>query len=136
MRERRRFAPRFRRWPCLAMPLLMVFSGCGSTPTPPPPNLDEAKQTLERALTSWKNGETAAGVEKASPPIKVSEPKWEGGDKLTKFELQGPGKPRGDQQSFQVMLWLTNAKGKQTKESVEYRVSTKPVETVTRLVFN
>ena len=34
------------------------------------------------------------------------------------------------------MLWLTNAKGKQTKELVEYRVGTNPVETVTRLIFD
>ena len=81
-----------------------------------PPNLDAAKQTLERALTSWQKGETLEGVEKASPPIKVSDPKWESGDKLTKFELQGPGSPKGGQQAFEVMLWLTNAKGKQTKE--------------------
>jgi hypothetical protein len=34
------------------------------------------------------------------------------------------------------MLWVTDAKGKEKKEKVEYRVSTNPVETVTRLIFN
>ena len=135
MRERL-FASRFRSWTVLAASVLIVLSGCESIPAPPPPNLDAAKQTLERALTSWQKGETIDGMEKASPSIKVSDPKWEIGDKLTKFELKGPGAPKGSQQSFEVMLWLTNAKGKQTKELVEYRVSTNPVETVTRLIFN
>jgi hypothetical protein len=135
MRERL-FASRFRPWPVLAVAVLIVLSGCESIPAPPPPNLDEAKQTLEQALTSWQKGETLESVEKASPPIKVSDPKWESGNKLTKFELQGPGSPKGGQQAFEVMLWLTNAKGKQTKERVEYRVSTNPVGTVTRLIFN
>jgi hypothetical protein len=135
MRERL-FASRFRPWPVQAAFVLIVLSGCESIPAPPPPNLDEAKQTLERALTSWQKGETLESVEKATPPIKVSDPKWESGNKLTKFELKGPGSPKGGQQAFEVTLWLTNAKGKQTKESAEYRVSTNPVGTVTRLIFN
>jgi hypothetical protein len=135
MRERL-FASRFRSWPALAASVLIVVSGCESIPAPPPPKLDQAKQTLERALTSWQKGETLEGMEKASPPIKVAEPKWQIGDKLTKFELQGSGAPKGGQQAFEVMLWLTNAKGKQVKELVEYRVSTNPVGTVTRLIFN
>ncbi len=135
MRERLD-ASRVRSWPVLAAAVMMILSGCESIPAPPPPDLDAARQALERALTSWQKGETLEGMEKASPPIKVSEPKWESGTKLTKFELQGPGTPKGGQQAFEVMLWLTNAKGKETKEKVEYRVSTNPVETVTRLIFN
>ncbi len=135
MRERR-FAPYLRSRSVLAASVLIVLFGCESIPAPSPPNLDEAKRTLERALTSWQNGETLEGMEKANPPIKVSEPKWESGSKLTKFELKGPGSPKGGQQAFEVTLWLTNVKGKQTKESAEYRVSTNPVGTVSRLVFN
>jgi hypothetical protein len=130
------FASRSCAWPVLAASVLIVLSGCESIPAPPPPDVDAAKQTLERALTSWQKGETLEGMEKASPPMKVSDPKWETGNKLTKFELQGPGTPKGGQQTFEVMLWVTNAKGKETKEKVEYRVSTNPVETVSRLIFN
>jgi hypothetical protein len=132
----RPFAFHLRSWPVLAVPVLIVLAGCGGTPAAPAPDHDAAKKTLERALSSWQNGETIEGLEKASPSIKVSEPSWERGDKLTKFELQGAGKPKGGQREFQVTLWLSNAKGKKTKEMVEYRVGIDPFETVTRLIFN
>jgi hypothetical protein len=133
--QERPLAARPRSWPALATSVLIALSGCESIPAQPPPKLDEAKQTLERALASWQKGDTVEGAEKASPPIKVSDPRWEGGYKLTKFELKGSGSPRGDQQVFEVTLWLADAKGKQTKESAEYRVSTNPSQTVTRSIF-
>jgi hypothetical protein len=120
----------------LAAPALLVLSGCSGTPAAPAPDHDAAKLTLERALSSWQKGETVLGVEQARPSIKVSEPKWVRGDKLTKFELQGSGKAKGGQRAFQVTLWLSNAKGKTTKELAEYRVGTEPLETVTRLEFD
>jgi hypothetical protein len=132
----RLFASRSCSWPVLAVSFLIILPGCESIPAPAPPSVEAATKTLERALTSWQNGDAFDGMEKASPPLRVFDPKWKSGDKLTKFELQGPGTPKGGQQAFEVMLWLTNVKGKQTKEKVEYRVSTEPVETVARLMFN
>jgi hypothetical protein len=133
----RLFASRSCAWPVLAMSLLIILPGCGSTPAPaPPPDVEAAKKTLERALTSWQKGDDFGEMAKASPPLNVFDPKWKNGEKLTKFELQGPGTPKGAQQAFEVMLWLTNAKGKQTKEKVEYRVTTEPVESVARLIIN
>ncbi len=120
----------------LAAPVFLVLSGCEGMPAPPPPDKDAARQTLLRALASWQEGQTVERLAKASPSIKVSEPKWEGGNKLTRFELQGSGQPRGDQQAFQVTLWLTSAKGKPTKEVAEYLVSLNPAESVTRLMFD
>jgi hypothetical protein len=132
----RRIPPRPGSWLMLAAPVFLMLSGCEGMPGPPPPDKDAAQQTLLRALASWQEGETVEGLAKASPSIKVSEPKWEGGDKLTKFELQCSVQPRGDQQAFQVTLWLTSAKGKQTKEVAEYLVSLNPAESVTRLMFD
>jgi hypothetical protein len=132
----RLFASHLRCLLVLAVPALIVLSGCGAIPAAPAPDQDEAKQTLERALSAWQKGETVDVMARASPAIKVSEPKWERGDKLTTYELKGPGKPKGGQQAFHVTLTLKNAKGKQTKEMAEYRVVTRPYETVTRLIFD
>jgi hypothetical protein len=132
----RLFASRASAWPVLAVSLLIVLPGCGSTPAPAPPDVEAAKKTLERALTSWQKGDSFDDMAKASPPLFVMDPKWKRGDKLTKFELQGPGTPKGAQQAFEVMLWVTDAKRKQTKEKVEYKVSTEPVETVARVYLN
>jgi Tfp pilus assembly protein PilF len=120
----------------LAVAVLIVACGCESIPAPTPDDEAATKQTLERALASWQKGEPIGGMEKASPPIKVSDPKWERGDKLTEFELQGPGRSKGAQRAYRVALSLTDAKGKPTKEIVEYRVGTQPYETVSRLIFD
>jgi hypothetical protein len=132
----RRFASLLRCCLILVAPALSALSGCGGNGAPDSPNQDEAKQTLERVLTAWQKGETVDALAKASPSIKVSEPNWERGDKLTTFELTGPGQPKGGQRAFRVKLSLTGAQGKQTNETAEYRVITHPYETVTRLIFD
>jgi hypothetical protein len=73
-------------------------AGVREHPGAGPPNVEAATKTLERALISWQKGDALDGMEKASPPLKVFDPKWKSGDKLTKFELQGPGTPKGGQQ--------------------------------------
>jgi len=132
----RHLAPRSRSRSALAVAVLVVACGCESIPAPTPDDEVATKQTLERALASWQKGETIGEMEKASPSIKVSDPKWERGDKLTKFEVQGPGQSKGAQRAYRVTLWLTDAKGKSTREMVEFRVGIKPIETVSRLMFD
>jgi hypothetical protein len=119
----------------LAASGLILFAGCGDTPAPTAADPDAAKQTLERVLSSWQKGETVEGMKKASPSVIVSDMKWDKGAKLTKFEVEGPGKPSGAQQKFRVALWLADANGKEKKEVVQYEVGIDPVQTVFRSMF-
>lgn len=119
----------------LAASALMVLAGCDSTPAPKPADPNAARQTLERTLTSWQKGEKLESLKNAKPSVTVSDLKWGRGDKLTKFELDGPSKPSGAQQAFRVTLWLVNEKGAESKESVQYEVGTDPVHTVFRTMF-
>ena len=74
-------------------------------------------------------------MKKASPPILVSDPKWSKGVALKKFEVKGDGKPAGAERVFNVTLWLADDKGKETAETVDYKVGTNPVLTVFRALF-
>ena len=65
-------------------------------------------------------------MKQASPPIHVSDPSWQKGEPLKKFEVDGSGKPSGAEREFTVNLWLTDAKGKESRQQVVYKVGTSP----------
>lgn len=115
---------------------LIPFAGCGGTAAPTAADPAAAKQTLERALTSWQKGETVEAVKKANPSIDVSDMKWSKGAKLAKFEVELPSTPSGAQQKFRVNLWLTDDKGQEKKEIAQYEVGTNPINTVVRSMFD
>jgi hypothetical protein len=114
---------------------LLGGSGCDSTAPPSTADQDQARKTLDLALSGWQKGETVDGMKKASPSIVVGDPKWSKGAKLTKFEVKGDGKPAGAERVFAVTLWLADSDGKESSESVEYKVGTSPILTVFRAIF-
>lgn len=114
---------------------LLFLGGCGSTSAPVAADQDEAKKTLTQALDAWKRGEKPETLKSASPAITVADRRWESGNKLIKYELDGPSTPSGAQQAFRVKLWLTDAKGKDIQDIAEYQVGTDPILTVVRPVF-
>jgi hypothetical protein len=113
----------------------IVVSGCGGTPAPVTAVQDKVRKTLETAMTAWQKGETVDGMKKANPSILIADPRWERGDKLSKFEVAGEGKPSGAERAFTVTLWLADSKGKDTREQVVYKVGTDPILTVFRSLF-
>ncbi len=115
---------------------MMIWAGCDSTAIPTPPSDDAAKQTLDRALSAWKQGETIEGVKKGSPSIEVRDPIWMNGAKLTNYEVKGQGRPSGAQLAYRVKLSLTDASGKKSEQTVTYEVGTDPILTVFRPIFD
>jgi hypothetical protein len=118
-----------------ALLALIAVSGCGSTPAPTTADQGKAREVLDKAMTAWQKGETVDGMKKASPSILIADPRWERGDKLSKFEVSGEGKPSGAERAFTVTLWLADSKGKDTREQVVYKVGTDPILTVFRSLF-
>lgn len=123
-----------RRLVVLAALVLSLLPGCGGG-TPAVPDATEARATLERALTSWREGGTIGDLANASPPIVVSDSKWERGLTLSQFEVEDPPIPSGAQQKFRVTLRLADAKGKERQEGAQYEVGTHPVHTVFRVML-
>jgi hypothetical protein len=127
--------PPMRRSFVAALLAAAALCGCGGTPAPESASQDQARQTLDQALTGWQKGETVEGMKKASPSILVADPKWERGVALKKFEVTGEGKPAGAERVFPVTLWLTDPAGKEVTENVDYKVGTNPILTVFRAIF-
>jgi hypothetical protein len=114
----------------------LALVGCDdSTPVPSAAPEDAAKSTLISALTSWEKGQSVDAMRQANPAITVSDPEWKSGQKLSKFEILGPGEPSGAERVFQVKLWLIDESGKESQEAVAYRVGTQPILTVFRALF-
>jgi hypothetical protein len=113
----------------------VALSGCGGTSAPESADQDQARKVLDQALAAWQKGETVEGMKAATPSILVSDPSWSRGDALKKFEVTGDGRPAGAERVFAVTLWLTDAAGKESKESVDYKVGTDPILTVFRALF-
>ncbi|MFO0891697.1 MAG: hypothetical protein U0790_21450 [Isosphaeraceae bacterium] len=133
-RSTRRATPRV----ALAVGLLCL-AGCGQTPAPTAADESEARKTLDQALAAWQQGQTIEALKQASPSIVVSDPNWQQGDALTKYEVVGAGKPSGAEREFTVRLWLAppkaNPKAKEKKTEVAYKVGTDPILTVFRALF-
>jgi hypothetical protein len=119
----------------LALFIMLAATGCGEGAAPVAADEDQARKMLDQALSAWQKGETVAAVKNGSPSITVSDPKWDRGDSLKKFEVDGGGKPSGAERAFTVKLWFADAKGKEVKEQVVYRVGTDPIVTVFRSLF-
>jgi hypothetical protein len=125
-----------RRWLFASALSFVTIAGCGGVEAPKAAEQDQARQTLDRALTSWQEGKTVEALKTSNPSILVSDPAWSRGDELKKFEVADAGKPSGAEREFTVSLWVAAPGGKKEKrEQVVYRVGTDPILTVFRALF-
>jgi hypothetical protein len=83
-----------------------LLGGCGNGNARYTPKGDEARSSLEAALTAWRDGKPCGPIE-AVPPVRVADSVWQGGAKLASFEI-GPEEDTGDgTKQFEVKLTLT-----------------------------
>ena len=71
----------------IALLVAVNAAGCGGSSTTYTPTTETAKETLNRALTSWQKGEKSDALEKASPAIHVGDSQWQDGKALESFEI-------------------------------------------------
>jgi hypothetical protein len=114
--------------------LLALFfigsTGCAGTSSNN--DADNGQSLLQKALDAWKSGNSPSQLASESPPVKVSDYRWETGFKLTKFEIATTPSKSGFDLRFPVDLWLTPPKGKPIREKAFYTVVTSPSITVIR----
>jgi hypothetical protein len=53
------------------------------------PPADNARRALEAALKHWQAGQKPGGVPGTTPAVEAVDSKWQGGQKLTAFEILG-----------------------------------------------
>lgn len=96
------------------------LAGCGGpTAEDYVPEADAARQGLEAALTSWKNGEPLKTITSLSVPVNVVDERWRAGQKLQSFEIvsEAPGDPH---RTFRVKVQLA---GQENAEETTYIVT-------------
>ena len=78
---------RYHRLALMAASLLVsLLTGCGASSARFKPTTDEARSSLEAALTAWRDGKPYGSVV-ATPPIQVGDSAWQAGDQVESFEI-------------------------------------------------
>jgi hypothetical protein len=68
--------------------VLATVTGCSGEPAERyVPDTADARQSLEAALTSWKNGDPHQTVKTLDTPIDMVDSRWKSGQKLESFEI-------------------------------------------------
>jgi hypothetical protein len=84
------------------------------------------RPALLAALDACTGGEPPDALAKRSPPIRVSDGDWMSGTHLQGYRADDEGKLVGSDVSYSVELELKNAKGKVSKKTAVYAVTTRP----------
>jgi hypothetical protein len=77
-----------------ALPLVSLLTGCGASHARFAPTSDEARSSLEAALTAWRDGKPHGSVE-SKPPVQVTDSAWRAGQQIESFAI-GEEKDEGD----------------------------------------
>ncbi len=107
----------------------LPLAGCGQRNQPAEPEL--ARESLERALASWKRGEQPAALAQQNPPITIGDFAWTAGRKLAGYRMMGEAKTDGSNLHFDVELTFGDQRG-EPMERATYIVGTSPVITIFR----
>ncbi|MFL5242653.1 MAG: hypothetical protein ACJ8FY_11150 [Gemmataceae bacterium] len=111
---------------------VLFVPACSSQKQAAPVNVSLAKESLQKTLDSWKNGEDYVALKQAKPSITVQDLDWKSGCKLVEYEIIGEGKYDDANLLCPVKLKLVNPQGKEVTRQVTYMVGTDPVITVFR----
>jgi len=113
---------------CCALGALLA--GCGKK-LDEPVDPGRASEVLTAAFDAWKQGESYGALKQRQPPIYFSEPEWESGKKLLKYEA-GPVTLMGRQGRCSVKVTLQDGKGKVSERVIGYLIDTTPQLVITR----
>ena len=107
-----------------------LLLGCGQK-IDEPVDPGQATEVLNTAFDAWKQGTGHGELARRQPPIYFTEPEWEAGKKLLKYEI-GPVTLTGRQGRCSVKLTLQDGAGKVTERTIGYQVDTTPNMVITR----
>jgi hypothetical protein len=109
----------------LVLLLAMILGGCGQ-PAAQPSDQGEGRKALQAVLDAWKGGAKPDALAQQVPPIHASDGDWKSGQVLQDYRADDEGKLVGSDLNYSVVLELKNPKGKVTKKTAVYTVTTHP----------
>jgi hypothetical protein len=110
---------------------LFLAAGCGGPRLPAQADPDRAREALCSALDAWQRGEPPDTLGGAAAAVRVNDPDWSAGYRLTRYEI-APGARTGLDLCYPVTLTLRDSSGKLVRKNTTYLVGTSPVPTVVR----
>ncbi len=116
---------------CLACLTLLVSSGCTRKVSVAPPDAEQARQVLTKALDAWQRGEKPADLQ-AREAIGVSDRNWREGWKLQSYKLLAGQEERGSSLRIKARLKVSDSKGKAADLNVSYFVGLAPAISIVR----
>lgn len=122
---------------CFSLACLLTVSllaGCG----PRVYGVDKqlARNTLIKVLDEWKAGATPDDLQSATPSIVVQDLEWMSGVKLADYEITDSEQLLDSNLVVKVKLSLIEKSDQPVSKTVGYVVTTNPVLTVFRDMFN
>jgi hypothetical protein len=92
-----------------AAPFALLLAGCGDGHARYTPTANEARSSLEAALTAWRDGKPYGAIE-ATPPVHIADSTWQSGQQLESFEIGKEENGVDGTKQFDVKLTLKKAK--------------------------
>jgi hypothetical protein len=95
-----------------ALALVGVPAGCGGGLSRYSPTNDEARSSLEAALTAWRDGKPFGEVD-AKPRVRPVDSAWQSGQQIDSFQIGEQEDGENGTKQFVVKLAMKNNKGSQ-----------------------
>jgi hypothetical protein len=115
----------------LILALALVLGG-GCSPSARPSDPNEGRKALQTMLDAWKGGAKPESFASQNPSIHASDGDWRSGLVLQSYRAVGEGMLVGSDLNYAVELQLKNNRGRVTKKSAVYAVTTHPMLLVLR----
>jgi hypothetical protein len=107
-------------WLVATAPGLFLLAGCDGTGHARfSPTQDEARSSLEAALTAWRDGRPFGSIE-ATPSVRVADSLWQGGQQIEAFQIGDEQAAADGTKQFPVQLTIKKAKAVQDVRYVVY----------------
>lgn len=116
----------------LLFPTLLLAAGCGGAALQAPSDPAQAREALCAALDGWQRGDAPASPGGVAAAVRVVDPDWSSGYRLTRYQITGNGNRAGTDLCQRVTLTLRDLRGKTVRKATAYLVGTSPVPAVVR----
>jgi hypothetical protein len=119
-------------WPAGLLVLLMATGGGGCSPSARPSDPSEGRKALQAVLDAWKGGAKPDSLALQNPSIHASDGDWASGLALRDYRADGEARLVGSDLNYSVVLELKGSRGRVTKKTAVYAVTTHPMLMVLR----
>ncbi len=111
---------------------VLLVAGCGDPSLQAPAEPTQAREALRTVLDAWQRGDALDSLRSGSPAVRVNEPDWAAGCRLTRYQIVSNGDRAGIDIRFPVVLTLQQPNGKTLRKNAAYMVGTSPALTIVR----